>query len=82
MFITYMNKLYAIFIYIYIFAIKHEQYMKQIMFNSKFQCEENHVYMNYNESNNKYMREVKTNCKSCVGPIKAKFARNKIFEPY
>lgn len=41
-----------------------------------------HIYMNYNESNNKYMRELNKNCKSCVGPIKAKFARNKIFEPY
>jgi hypothetical protein len=28
------------------------------------------------------MRELNKNCKSCVGPIKAKFARNKIFEPY
>ena len=40
--------------------------------------------MNNNETNNKYMREANTFCesKSCIGPMKAKYVTNKIFEPY
>ena len=43
-----------------------------------------HVYMNYNETNNKYMRVENTQCKSNsrIGPIKAKYVTNKVFEPY
>ena len=41
-----------------------------------------HKYMNCNENTNMFKRDKKTSLKSWVGPIKAKFIRQKSFEPY